>query len=843
MTHNPITFEKRTMLGLLGASLLLAGDGPYAADTDQTQISDKGMAGTAVSLETLLDEMADRSALSKLSHPAYVAKAATSYDRASKVNNPADGLYVETNGRDWGKGWFANRDFGHCIRREENAGRTESVIMEDEGPGAIVRWWAPACEKGMIRVYLDGAATPVLEMKPDDLVGSDKLVSYPLSFLASDDTTRPEWRGRNLYLPIPYQKSCKVTWEGDVWYYQIHYRRYAEGTRVRTFSLDQLASAKETLQQVVARLTTGSTTVDGRAVGRADIVLAPEESTTLAVNSPGAITKLLVQLSAGDYRQALRSTVVTMTFDGEQTAWIPVGSLGGVGYSSEKNETFYVKTDAETGTVCSYYAMPFRESADITLTNCGSQDVIIKQFQLTVDDYQWDESSLYFHATWFELRNISTRVRRDLNYVTVKGTGRYVGTSITVFNTDPRPGDVTWWGEGDEKVYVDGEAFPSIFGTGSEDYFNYAWCRPQRFWNPFGSQPRGEGNKKAGYSNNNRHHLLDDIPFCESLRFDMELWHATRENMNYAAATFFYARPGASCNREASPESVRHKVALERDDVLQVTDEPHHHPVQVYILAGQSNAVGYNDLKEYRNGKEAFPESLREQIDVLFWDADASSGEWTSLRVRESGGFGPEIGFAAQMSSDRPGQKIAIIKCAVGGTGIARSTEYRDYIPGYEEFDDQGDHWHPPTEGGAVGLRYQHLVETICKALIAFENDHVNWELAGFIWMQGEHEAGLSPTMAGRYGELLESFMAAVRRDCSSPGLPFVIGEVNGHDWPFAEIVRREQARVCESDPRAILVKTADLSRKGSGGGAHFDADGMLALGMRIAGELLRRSR
>ena len=95
-------------------------------------------------------------------------------------------------------------------------------------------------------------------------------------------------------------------------------------------------------------------------------------------------------------------------------------------------------------------------------------------------------------------------------------------------------------------------------------------------------------------------------------------------------------------------------------------------------------------------------------------------------------------------------------------------------------------------------------METICEALIAFENDHINWELAGVIWIQGEHEAGLSPTMAGRYWKLLEAFVAAVREDCSSPGLPFVIGEVNSHDWPFAEIVRKGLVSLpsCRSFPR-----------------------------------------
>ena len=297
-------------------------------------------------------------------------------------------------------------------------------------------------------------------------------------------------------------------------------------------------------------------------------MLAPERSISLKLTGPAAITRLLVELSAKDYHHALRSTVVTMTFDGERTVWIPLGALGGVGYSKEKNDTFYAKVDPKTGQICSYYVMPFQASAIVTLTNYGKQDVTVKRLEATVDDYPWNDRSLYFHATWFELRNISTHDRSDLNFVTVKGTGRYVGTSITIFNTCTLPNNQTWWGEGDDKVYVDGETFPSIFGTGTEDYFGYAYCRPQRFYTPFVSQPRGEGNKKWGYSNNNRHHLLDDIPFNTSVQFDMEIWHPFRKRMNYAAATFFYARPGAAANILPNADSVRRKVALHRDDVI-----------------------------------------------------------------------------------------------------------------------------------------------------------------------------------------------------------------------------------------------------------------------------------
>ena len=57
-----------------------------------------------------------------------------------------------------------------------------------------------------------------------------------------------------------------------------------------------------------------------------------------------------------------------------------------------------------------------------------------------------------------------------------EGRGRFCGVMLHVWN--PRGG---WWGEGDEKFFVDGEKFPSTFGTGSEDYFGYAWCDPHLF--------------------------------------------------------------------------------------------------------------------------------------------------------------------------------------------------------------------------------------------------------------------------------------------------------------------------------------------------------------------------
>ncbi|HBO45056.1 MAG TPA: DUF2961 domain-containing protein, partial [Planctomycetaceae bacterium] len=80
-----------------------------------------------VSLSSLLDEMTDRAALARFPDPAYTVKQFSSYDPASTAPDKP--------------GWFANNDTSFFVREETNDGRTEWVMMDAEGPGAIVRWW------------------------------------------------------------------------------------------------------------------------------------------------------------------------------------------------------------------------------------------------------------------------------------------------------------------------------------------------------------------------------------------------------------------------------------------------------------------------------------------------------------------------------------------------------------------------------------------------------------------------------------------------------------------------------------------------------------------------------
>jgi hypothetical protein len=111
-------------------------------------------------------------------------------------------------------------------------------------------------------------------------------------------------------------------------------------------------------------------------------------------------------------------------------------------------------------------------------------------------------------------------------------------------STVPSPGG-SWWGEGDEKIFVDGEARPAIFGTGSEDYFNYAWSATDLFMYPYCGQPRNDGPANNFFVTNYRWHIVDALPFQQNIAFFMELFsHEPTPGFSYARIAYHYAMPG-----------------------------------------------------------------------------------------------------------------------------------------------------------------------------------------------------------------------------------------------------------------------------------------------------------
>ncbi len=523
---------------------------------------------TKITVQSLLKEMVSREAIAQLPSPAYKNLQASSYDRL-------------TVSRD--EGWHANGDRSHFVRVEEKEdGRHEHVMMDVKGPGAIVRWWSVTSSvpllDGRLKIYIDNDSVPTFSGRIEDLIGGDFFAPSPLS-MALAEVSPKEQRGRNLYLPIPFEKSIKVSyeatdgrklikgepaWPNDGVFYNINYRLYDSTVEVESLTPETLAAAKELIESTGKELMTaevaGSTTVK-TLVG----TIKPEETKTLEITAPtdtgGALDRIAVKIKAENLPQALRSTILEISFDGERTVWVPVGDFFGTGYQIRKSKSWYGSVE-ENGTLLSQWLMPFAEKSTITLYNLGEQKVTVEVGEISVTDWEWDERSMHFGAAWQQYTNMNSKPDHDVNYVTLKGKGVYVGDALTLFDISPK-----WWGEGDEKIFVDDDTFPVHFGTGSEDYYGYAWCLGAPFSTPFVMQPDGSGNLTVGYTINARYRLLDGIPFSKKFHFDMEVQHWGESRLNYAPTVFWYARPGVESNIQPALDAAKHKVALTPEDV------------------------------------------------------------------------------------------------------------------------------------------------------------------------------------------------------------------------------------------------------------------------------------
>jgi hypothetical protein len=486
-----------------------------------------------ITFQSLLAEMVDRAALASAPEPVYNCRQFSSYDRRSvSPDDQSD------------EGWFANADAGNYLRVEERGDRREFVMMDAQGPGAIARIWS-ANPKGTLRIYLDGDESPVLEEPMAVLLSGEGAVPAPVAAIRA--------RGANLYLPIPFANRCIVTTDdGEGMYYQINYRTYEAGAAVESFAADSLSKASKLLEMTAARLTedqfpvlrpllTGS---HGVLPGRTNVVY---ENT----NGPAAVTTLLLRtnpdLAYGniDLAEMLRSSVITIEFDGVKTVECPLGDFFGAAPAVAAYASWPI-TVHDARVMVSRFVMPYRKSLRVSITNHHETEQLWAWVEAETTPLQWTERSMYFHADWKIERDMATRPRRDWNYLEVEGEGVYVGDALSVTNPVE-----DWWGEGDEKIYVDGEEFPSHFGTGTEDYYGYAWCSPEVFHAPFHNQPRCDGPGNYGHTSVNRFRGLDAIPFRGSLKVDMEVWHWRECAISYAVTTYWYGKPGAKSKTPA----------------------------------------------------------------------------------------------------------------------------------------------------------------------------------------------------------------------------------------------------------------------------------------------------
>ena len=498
----------------------------------------------------LLEEMADLGRLAQWPEPGYRTIQFSSYDRRSTSSEAP--------------GWFSNADgFGHepqpgflKVLREPKDGQPGLyLVAEVAGPGCIVRGWS-AGMGGKLKVQLDPAAG---DDSPAVWDGSayeflarrsgNYFKRAGLAIEAGDAFTQEDAD----YLPLPFAKGLRVTWEGalaELHFYHLQVRLYPPGTAVRTFDpARDLRDFEPQLRTCVASLTQPTA---GGAEGLVKFAgtIKPSESWTWSPEGKGsgAIRELKLRLQDGHSDAAWRSCLLRISFDGSQRPQVeaPVGDFFGSGHGVNPFSSLPMTVEPNGWMTCRF-VMPYEKSVKVEIVNYSGAAVQVDG-AARVSAWEWNDRSLYFRAKWRVDHDLLAGAGAlDLPFTVTIGKGVFVGCAAMIMNPSGVPtAGGNWWGEGDEKFLVDGELTPSTFGTGSEDYFNYAWSRCTLFAHPYCGQPLDSGPDTAGYVSNHRFQITDAIPFERSMAALIELWaHRPTPGLSYARIAYHYARPGA----------------------------------------------------------------------------------------------------------------------------------------------------------------------------------------------------------------------------------------------------------------------------------------------------------
>ena len=494
----------------------------------------------------LVDRLTDLQHLATPPPPGERTELASSYDRHS-IYDAAKDQYI---------GWDANSDGdcgGDALATHDSEGRL--VMADIKGPGCIWRIWTATVGPGHVKIYLDGAATPAIDLPwAAYFDGKHGPFTRPnIVYHTGQVDTGQESGGWNNYTPISFQKSCRIVAEKD-WgsYYHFNYTRFAPGTEVPTFALPLSATDAAALDAADAKLgrcgvDPAGTRPDEKVTDDDEIIPARGKVVLARLQGEGAITALRIRIHSGDLPQELeaqrrfaRELALRITWDGEKepAVWSPLGDFFGSG--SGLGWHLNLPSGMAAGMFYSYWYMPYGHGAVVELENDGDKPVGFHSEIVHAPLTQPADSLLRFHAKWHRDAFLPTRPDRAIDWTMLKteGRGRFVGTQLHVWS--PING---WWGEGDEKFFVDGEKFPSTFGTGSEDYFGYAWGRKELFDRPFHSQTFNEDDSRGNVSVN-RWHISDSVPFQKSFEGDIEKYYPNNRPALYANTVFWYLAPG-----------------------------------------------------------------------------------------------------------------------------------------------------------------------------------------------------------------------------------------------------------------------------------------------------------
>jgi len=246
--------------------------------------------------------------------------------------------------------------------------------------------------------------------------------------------------------------------------------------------------------------------------------IPPGKTVTIAdIKGPGIIRHIWFTVSSSDPKYA-RGMIIRMYWDDsdEPAVECPFGDFFAIGHGiTNKDLNSEPVTISSVGRAYNcYWSMPFKKRARITITNdSGNFNGLF--WYIDYDEVpHLPDNTVYFHAQYRQ--EYPAKMGQDYLILDTAGRGHYVGTVLSVQLRLPQ-----WFGEGDDRFFVDGEENPSLAGTGTEDYFCDAWGF-REFNRPYYGVSVMEGEEVGDRITAYRWHIHDPVHFNKSLKVTIE---------------------------------------------------------------------------------------------------------------------------------------------------------------------------------------------------------------------------------------------------------------------------------------------------------------------------------
>ncbi len=308
-------------------------------------------------------------------------------------------------------------------------------------------------------------------------------------------------------------------------------------------------------------------------------------------------------------------------WDGDERPAVeaPVGDFFANSFGKRSSVTSLPVIVEDADSYNCYWHMPFRKSARVEIVNQSEKQISLLYYNIDwIKKDKLAKDTPYFYAQYRQ--EYPAQHGKDYVVLETTGKGHFVGTVMSVRTRSP-----SWFGEGDEKIYIDGEAKASIWGTGTEDYFLSAWGLQTTSTPYFGVPYFDQWGIVGGHTSAYRWHVTDPIVFKKGIKVTFEHfgWIAPDENPNnkatswnereddYASVAFWYqtGKPTFTARaphaRERTLPNIERTVVHARD----FKDAKHH---------GEGEAVA-QALDAYMGGEQ------------LLYKATKAEGAWLEI--------------------------------------------------------------------------------------------------------------------------------------------------------------------------------------------------------------------